>query len=122
MLGSGGHRAGICTSWDVLDLPGGGGDSRGFQREWGGVLMYDCPIKSFCIAKNSDAVYFAADGVGFGRVLLCPVNGGLWMGGLQSCWFLSGCCSVLLAPGYILSNGGLFWVPTFLTLKLTVNT
>ena len=90
--------------------PGGGGGYMGGFRGGGGGLVYGCSIKSFCIAKILDAVYFAAGGVGLGRVLLCP--GGLRMGGLQSCWFLGGCCSVLVAPGYILSNGGLLWVPT----------
>ena len=90
--------------------PGAGGDTWGVSEGGGGGLVYGCSIKSFCIAKILDAVYFAAGGVGLGRVLLCP--GGLRMGGLQSCWFLGGCCSVLVAPGYILSNGGLLWVPT----------
>ena len=85
---------------------GGGGVHGGFQRR-GGFLVYGCSIKSFCIAKTLDAVYFAADGVGLGHVPLC--SGGLWM---QSCWILGGCCSVLVAPRYILSNGGLLWVPT----------
>ena len=95
--------------------PGGGGIHGEFRR--GGVSSFTAaPSNPFALPKLWTLcillhMVWAWDVcrcvlVVFGWVVCSPV------------WFLGGCCSVLVAPRYILSNGGLLWVPTIFDTQI----